>query len=93
MNKVNKQPSQFELWLQRIWFENKQEHDEFGEPTLTMQEYFAKYKYWLKRKFREQQKEESHDSNFVADMILNDKLDYRTTSLLSDSQNKLLKKG
>jgi hypothetical protein len=84
--------SKFKLWLQRIWFDYRQEHDEFHEPSLDIKEYFNTYKYWLKQKFREEYKEESHDSNFAAGIVLDDKLDYRTTSLLSDSQNKLLKK-
>ena len=45
----------FRLWVQNIWFENKQEHDEFGLDPYTQEEYFQKYKYWLKREYRYQQ--------------------------------------
>lgn len=44
----------FRLWLQKIWQENCEEHQTYGEPVLSIDEYFAKYKYWLKREFRYQ---------------------------------------
>ena len=31
------------------------------------------------------------DSNFIIDVLINDKLDYTATKLLSNSQNRLLK--
>lgn len=46
----------FRLWLQNIWQDNKEEHAIYGEPTLSISDYFNKYKYWLKREFRHQQR-------------------------------------
>jgi hypothetical protein len=45
----------FRAWLAELWRENCDEHDQYREPRLTMQEYFARYKYWLKREYRHQQ--------------------------------------
>jgi hypothetical protein len=84
----------FRHWLRQIWLENCLEHDNYGELPFSIEEYFQKYKYWLKREYRHQQKKErsnNTDSNFVVDVILNDKLDYISATLLSKSQSKLIK--
>jgi hypothetical protein len=87
----------FRGWLRNIWLDNCDEHRDLGEMAMTQQEYFQKYKYWLKREFRYQNKEQNNetsmvvDSNFIMDAVLNDKLDYTATRLLSNSQNRLLK--
>jgi hypothetical protein len=44
----------FRSWLRQIWLENCREHDEFNELPYTLQEYWTKYKYWLKREFKHQ---------------------------------------
>jgi hypothetical protein len=36
--------------------QNCDEHDGYGQPRMTMAEYFSRYKYWLKREYRHQQK-------------------------------------
>ncbi|NDC31994.1 MAG: hypothetical protein EBZ58_13920 [Bacteroidetes bacterium] len=46
----------FKTWLRAIWAENVIERDGFNEPPYTQKEYFQKYKYWLKREYRFQQK-------------------------------------
>jgi hypothetical protein len=46
----------FKIWLERTFFEYKQECFLNGEQVKSLQEYFGKYKYWLKREFRHQQK-------------------------------------
>jgi hypothetical protein len=46
----------FRAWLSNIWMEHKEEHAEVGEVSLTLDEYFRRYKYWLKREYRYQQK-------------------------------------
>jgi hypothetical protein len=46
----------FRTWLRNIWVENCLEHDQYGELPYTMEEYFQRYKWWLKREFRYQQK-------------------------------------
>ena len=52
----------FRIWLENLWRDNCAEHDEFNEPRYTLQEYFAKYKWWLRREYRYQQTlKESND--------------------------------
>lgn len=46
----------FRIWLIHIWMENKDEHAEMGELAMPLEEYFKRYKYWLKREYRHQQK-------------------------------------
>lgn len=53
----NKDFTDFRNWLRKIWLENCDEHREFGELPFTMQEYFQKYKYWLKREYKHQRSE------------------------------------
>jgi uncharacterized protein CbrC (UPF0167 family) len=47
----------FRHWLQEMWYAHLDEMATFGQsvPKYTMQEYFARYKYWLKREYRHQQ--------------------------------------
>ena len=51
--------TQFRSWLRQLWMQNCSERDEFGEPNLSMQTYFQRYKYWLKREFRFQNQQVS----------------------------------
>ena len=44
--------TEFRNWLRQIWLDNCQERSELNEPNLSMQTYFQRYKYWLKREFR-----------------------------------------
>lgn len=97
---MTKPTSKFRLWLQNIWFDNCDEHDSFGELPFTMEEYFNRYKYWLKREFKFQQRQErikeneitiAVDPNFVINAVLDDKLDSNGAKLLSKSQDKLIK--
>jgi hypothetical protein len=44
----------FREWLAELWRQNCDEHDGWGEPRWTLQEYFARYKWWLKREYRYQ---------------------------------------
>ena len=54
---MKKETSDFKNWLRIIWVENCDEHSEFGELSLTMSEYFQKYKWWLRREYRFQNKQ------------------------------------
>ena len=47
----------FRAWCREMWYEHVEECRawEGVEPTATPQEYFNKYKFWLKREFRHQQ--------------------------------------
>jgi uncharacterized radical SAM superfamily Fe-S cluster-containing enzyme len=51
-----RQISSFRLWLEHTWEKNCQEHEAFRELPYSRQEYFRKFKYWLKREYRHQQK-------------------------------------
>ena len=51
--------TEFRSWLRQLWQANCTERDEFGEPILSMQSYFQRYKYWLKREFRFQNQQVS----------------------------------
>ena len=46
----------FRIWLNNIWMSNKDEHAEAGELALPLEEYFRRYKWWLKREYKHQQK-------------------------------------
>ena len=90
----------FRIWLQNLWYENCDEHRQCNELPYSMNEYFQKYKYWLKREYKYQQRkqliEENEvrlvaDSNFVMSAVLDDKLDSTQARLLSKSQNKLIR--
>lgn len=48
--------SQFKNWVRQIWIDNCEERLTYGEDPATMKEYWAKYKFWLKREYRHQQK-------------------------------------
>lgn len=50
--------SHFANWLRNIWLDNCAEHENFHELPYTMKEYFDKYKWWLKREYRFQLKNE-----------------------------------
>lgn len=45
--------SGFRAWLQNIWMENKDEHAEFHELAIPLSEYIRRYKWWLKREYRQ----------------------------------------
>ena len=46
----------FRAWCREMWYQHIEEclTWEGIEPTATPQEYFNKYKYWLKREYRHQ---------------------------------------
>jgi hypothetical protein len=52
---LEKQPGAFRLWVQRIWYENTEEHLTYGELPYTITEYWTRYKWWLRREYRYQQ--------------------------------------
>jgi hypothetical protein len=46
----------FRHWLQNKWYEHQAELEEYSQPLrYDLSEYFAQYKYWLKREYRHQQ--------------------------------------
>lgn len=49
----------FRVWLQEMWFEHKEELASFNQKCdYNVQDYFNRYKYWLKREYRHQTKEQ-----------------------------------
>lgn len=46
----------FRRWLHELWLQNCDEHREYGELPFSQEEYFQRYKYWLKREFKHQQR-------------------------------------
>ena len=53
---MNKKSTPFRTWLMNMWYDNCDEHQAFNEPNLPIKEYYARYKYWLKREFKYQQR-------------------------------------
>ena len=53
---VMKHTTQFRMWVQEIWYQNRSEHEEYGELPYSLQEYWDQYKYWLKREYRYQRR-------------------------------------
>ena len=49
--------SNFRLWVENIWRENCQERQDWHDDNQTLAEYFARCKWWLRREFRFQSKE------------------------------------
>lgn len=48
----------FRMWCQAKWYEHKDELESYGQGLpYTAQEYFVKYKYWLKREYQHQLKD------------------------------------
>jgi hypothetical protein len=45
----------FGQWVHELWLQNCDELLELNQTRYTQQEYFQKYKYWLKREYRHQQ--------------------------------------
>jgi hypothetical protein len=46
----------FRQWVHELWLQNCDEHRESNELPYTKEQYWAMYKYWLKREYRHQMK-------------------------------------
>jgi hypothetical protein len=46
----------FRRWLNDLWHENCEERATWGDPTLSLKDYFHRYKWWLRREYRFQQR-------------------------------------
>jgi hypothetical protein len=44
----------FRQWLNELWRENCDELDGYRQPRHTFEEYFTRYKWWLKREYQYQ---------------------------------------
>ena len=52
-----KPASTFRLWVQRIWMDNCEERLTVGQDPVTIKQYWNNYKYWLKREYKHQQRQ------------------------------------
>lgn len=54
----------FRHWVQEIWMQHKDEYVDLKLPIPedSVDEYFQKYKYWLKREYRHQTKKSLQDN-------------------------------
>lgn len=51
-----KEVSQFRLWVHNLWLDSRDERSQLKILPLTMEQYWAKYKWWLKREYVHQHK-------------------------------------
>ena len=49
----------FRAWVHEIWRQNCEEHLTYGENPYTIKQYWEKYKWWLRREYRHQQRKEN----------------------------------
>jgi hypothetical protein len=46
--------SAFRHWVNELWMENREERLLYGEEPATINQYWERYKYWLKREYKHQ---------------------------------------
>ena len=51
--------SPFRAWLQNLWMANADERREMGFGPISLDEYFRRYKYWLKREYKSYYKQDN----------------------------------
>lgn len=49
----------FRIWVQNLWLEHRDENEGYKQDPGTLKEYWDKYKYWIKREYRHQQKSQN----------------------------------
>lgn len=86
-----KDESEFRYWCRNIWLENCAELESYKQLPYSLQEYFQKYKYWLKREFQHHKKSSKKEPDLLIGLVLDDKFDSTGIKLLSNSQDRLLK--
>ena len=52
-----KRASEFRLWVQEMWYQHREECEVYRDSAKSPAEYWAQYKWWLKREFRFQHKD------------------------------------
>jgi len=52
-----KPASEFRLWVQEMWYRHREECEVYSDSVKSPAEYWAQYKWWLKREFRFQTKD------------------------------------
>jgi hypothetical protein len=53
INLVNPKP--FRMWVNNLYFQNCEERLTYHEPGYTLKDYWNKYKWWLRREYRQLQ--------------------------------------
>jgi hypothetical protein len=48
------QVSAFRIWVNNVWIQNCEEHLTYGEKPYKIEEYWTRYKWFLKKKYKEQ---------------------------------------
>ena len=51
-----KKDTKFRGWVRNIWIDNAEERLMHRELPYSIKEYWDRYKYWLKREFKHQQR-------------------------------------
>jgi len=51
--------SAFRTWVRELWYANCDEHFEAKLPKYTHEEYFQKFKWWLKREYKHQREKDA----------------------------------
>ena len=54
---------EFRTFVRQVWLENCFEHDSFNEPAWKLSDYFNQYRWFLKRKFREEQRKKENEKS------------------------------
>lgn len=49
-----KKVSEFRLWVNQLYYSNRDERQSLNIDTFDVKEYFNEYKWWLKREFQYQ---------------------------------------
>lgn len=49
----SKQPSEFRMFVTKMWAEHVRERNGYNEEPLEFNEYFKRYKFWLKRIYKD----------------------------------------
>lgn len=54
--------SPFRSWVRNLWTENCAEHDAFNEPEYSLSDYFQKHKWYLKVRYKQEQRNKNGNS-------------------------------
>lgn len=52
-----KTASQFRMWVYNTYYENSLEREAYGDECINAKRYFQMYRWWLKREFQYQKKQ------------------------------------
>ena len=55
----------FKTWIHELWIDNCDELYALRAEKYTEQEYFQKYKWWLRREYQHQKQKEQIDNEYI----------------------------